>query len=1187
MSDGSGVVVGMDVGSTTVKAVVVREATDELLWHDYQRHETKQPEKVLEFLTRIETDIGFSPKSGRIFFTGSGGGTLAPMVGGKFVQEVQAVSLAVHKLHPKARSVVELGGQDAKVLVLKPDPRTGRMRKFSSMNDKCAGGTGAVIDKMAAKLKIAPDQLGKQTYEGIKLHPVAGKCGVFAETDINGLQKQGVPSAELMASLFEAIVIQNLTVLTRGNTLHPEVLLLGGPNRYIRGMQEAWRHNISELWAERGVSIPSDRRPEDLVRSPDQAELFAAIGAVEFGKGEEDGVGRYAGTGRLQQYLETGRVKEKLSCGRAGLSTGEEELDVFHLRYQPKAFVPASFRRGERVRTFIGIDGGSTSTKAVLLSESRKVLAKAYQLSRGNPVQDAIEVVENLREQVENQGASLEVLGVGTTGYAKDLLRNVMKADVALVETVAHAEAATQFYGEPDVIVDVGGQDIKLILLKDGRVKDFMLNTQCSAGNGYFLQSTAEGFGIPVQEYAEGAFSAEVMPVFAYGCAVFLQSDIVNFQRQGWRREEILAGLAAVLPKNIWLYVAKIPHLPLLGRRFVLQGGTQNNLAAVKAQVDYIRSRFDGTGVEPEIVVHEHCGEAGAIGAAVESMRLAENNRKTSFIGVEALREITYRTTRSEETRCYFCQNRCLRTFLDVRRNDDVVQLSTPIETKVPLLPGEERTIISTCEKGSVEDVENMRGIKAELDATKEANPNLVALAARAVWKSRNPRLVSESVPLRWFGNRSRLRRAVLRAREELKVGIPRSLNLYIYAPFFRTYLESLGVKPDHIVFSDYTSEELYREGARRGSIDPCFPSKVAVSHVHNLIYEKGRRNPLDVIFFPMLDVLTSPLANTEASNACPTVCITPETVKAAFTKEDDVFAARGIRYLNPLINLSDRALLARQMLQAWGAVLGVSEEENELAIEEGFQAFGDLWAEIRAKGRQVIEMLERENRLGIVVLGRPYHHDPGLNHGVFEELQKLGYPILSQSTLPLDKDLLQRLFGEEVAAGAVSSPLDISDVWKNTYSVSSSHKLWAAKFVARHPNLVALEVSSFKCGHDAPIFSVVEKIVEYSGTPFFSLKDIDENRPAGSLKIRVETMHYFLTRYHEELLEKRAELERRLIQYDADLRRARDRKSHSPGEDSSAFVGRSRIGKAHREYRMDRVAWGRTSKRLPSKHCP
>ena len=219
-------------------------------------------------------------------------------------------------------------------------------------------------------------------------------------------------------------------------------------------------------------------------------------------------------------------------------------------------------------------------------------------------------------------------------------------ADAALVETVAHTEAGLHFYDDVDVICDVGGQDIKIIILKNGRVKDFKLNTQCSAGNGYFLQSTAQGFNVPVEQYADTAFGAKGFPSFGYGCAVFMQTDIVDFQRQGWKPEEIMAGLCNVLPKNIWLYVSQIPNLSAIGTRFLLQGGTQYNLAAVKAQVDFIESRFKGKDVQADVIVHEHCGEAGAIGAALEAGRLWDNGRQSTFIGLDACAHIKYKTTR-------------------------------------------------------------------------------------------------------------------------------------------------------------------------------------------------------------------------------------------------------------------------------------------------------------------------------------------------------------------------------------------------------------------------------------------------------------------------------------------------------------------------------------------------------------
>jgi predicted CoA-substrate-specific enzyme activase len=1210
--------VGLDVGSTTVKAIVVNATTDAILWQDYQRHETRQPEKVLEFLRRMEADAGISPENTRMFITGSGGGTIAEMIGAKFVQEVHAVSLAVEKLHPEVYSVIELGGQDAKIIVFKDDAETGRKKKIPSMNDKCAGGTGAVIDKINAKLKIPVTELSNQGYHGIKLHKVAGKCGVFAETDINGLQKTGTPSHELMASLFEAIVLQNLSVLTRGHTLRPHVLLLGGPNSFIRGMKEAWQVNIPRMWKERKVEIPEGMAPEDLIKVPENSQYFAALGSVEFGKEEDASVGRYLGADKLLYYIDYGRAEEKAASGTKGLVTDNSELDEFKSTYSRKKFIPSNFTVGEVVSGFIGIDGGSTSTKAVLLDTDGKILCKTYELSNGNPIEDTIEMFEKLREQVEPQGATLSVLGVGTTGYAKDILKDVLHADVALVETVAHTESALKFYDDPHVIIDVGGQDIKLIVLKDGRVKDFKLNTQCSAGNGYFLQSTAEGFGMKVEEFADIAFAAKSMPAFGYGCAVFMQSDIVNFQRQGWRSEEILAGLADVLPKNVFLYVASIPNLATLGSRFVLQGGTQNNMAVVKAEVDFIKSSFRANGREPEIIVHEHCGESGAIGAAQEALRLWKNGRQTTFIGLEAVRNIRYRTTRNEDTRCYFCKNNCLRTFIDVDANGtatdraatseeitqaevvqslpsleqiqanlptveshgsscstgsgtgggcgtthtsfkakieplvqiqvspgskQIIELPKPVEfqprkTKVPLHMGEQRLIIATCEKGTVEDLDDMKDIKGEIDKIKAVNPNFVDIAAHDVFRHRKVTVIADEAPSTkglFVSKSTRARAALIERRKDFRVGIPRLLNTYSYAPHFNAYFASLGLREENILYSDYTTPELYRAGASRGAIDPCYPSKIGIAHVYNLLATKHNKKPLNAIWFPMYDVLHTPLVNLTGSNACPTVTATPEVVKAAFTKESDIFAENNIVYLDPILNLQDERICAEQMYKTWSPILGLSREENERAVREGFKALADCENEIRRQARETLDQLEREDRIGIVMLGRVYHHDPGLNHEIMEEFQKLGYPVFSQSTLPLDEDLLNRLFGDEVRAGLITHPLDISDVWKNRYSTSTNHKVWAAKFTARHPNLVALEVSSFKCGHDAPIYGVIEGIIEESGTPYFSFKDLDENKPSGSIRIRVETIDYFLRRYREDIIKRRkieADIETRLAEY-------------------------------------------------------
>jgi predicted nucleotide-binding protein (sugar kinase/HSP70/actin superfamily) len=753
-----------------------------------------------------------------------------------------------------------------------------------------------------------------------------------------------------------------------------------------------------------------------------------------------------------------------------------------------------------------------------------------------------MEIFAKLERQVADQGAKLKVLGVGTTGYAKDILRDVMGADAAVVETVAHTQAGLHFYDNVDVICDVGGQDIKIIILKHGRVKDFKLNTQCSAGNGYFLQSTSQGFGIPVEQFADTAFSAGGFPQFGYGCAVFMQSDIVDFQRQGWKPEEIMAGLCNVLPKNIWLYVSQIPNLSAIGSKFLLQGGTQYNLAAVKAQVDFIESRFKGKDVQAQVIVHEHCGEAGAIGAALEAGRLWDNGRTSTFIGLDAIQEITFKTTRSESTRCYFCKNKCLRTFIDVKTSNLNENAYKPAKSKVPLEEGTQRLIIATCEKGTVEDINEMRTIKGGLDKMKKENPNFAEIAARAVFKVPDVPNVADPLPKLQITAAQRRRAELIKKRGQLRIGMPRVLNMYSQTPVFTAYFTSLGVKAENIIFSDYTSETLYKEGGKRGSIDPCFPSKLGIPHVHNLLYVHHAKKPLDIVFFPMIDCLTSDLSNIQGSRSCPTVAATPAAVKAAFTKEGDLFAEKGVRFIDTFVNISTPDVLERQMYEEFKDILGLSPEENARAIAEGYNAL-DYFNNVTLRGaaREVLDQLEREDRLGVVLLGRPYHNDPGVNHEILEEFQKLGYPVFTQDSLPIDDDILWRLFGDEVRAGDIPHPMAITDVWKNSYSENTSRKIWAAKYIARHPNLIALELSSFKCGHDAPIYTVVEEIVEHSGTPYFCFKDIDENKPTGSIKIRVETIGYFLKRYREDMVaakKKRGSIEQQLAEFEARLRR-------------------------------------------------
>jgi activator of 2-hydroxyglutaryl-CoA dehydratase/predicted nucleotide-binding protein (sugar kinase/HSP70/actin superfamily) len=1130
-------IIGIDVGSTTVKATVVNPESKEILWSDYQRHHTKQAEKVLEFLIVIGNEFPHIKQENiRVFMTGSGSGPIAGHIGAKFVQEVNAVTMAVEHLHPDVGSVVELGGQDAKIIIFKENEETGNKQALTSMNDKCASGTGATIDKCMIKVGMPMEEVGSLHFDDTKLHHVAAKCGVFAETDIINLVKSGIPSAEIMCSLADAIVMQNLSVLTRGNTLRHRVLLLGGPNTYLPFLQECWRKRIPETWEERGYEYPKDMSVDELIFVPENSQYYAAYGAVMYGMHEPVGVGSYTGIESLKEFIAHGRKAKLGENAGPPLVSSKNEMEEFRRSYRIPRFEPTAFVPGQKVRAVIGLDGGSTSSKAVLVDESGNILLKEYQLSKGNPLEDTKEMLKRIRDTVAGQGAELEIIGFGATGYAADVLEKTLKADVNIVETVAHMMSAVNQFGDVDVICDIGGQDIKVLFLKNGDIRNFRLSNQCSAGNGMLLQAMADQFGIPVQEYADTAFSAQLSPKFSYGCAVFLDADRVNFQKEGYSKEELLAGLALVLPKNVWQYVVQIPRMAELGRKFVLQGGTQYNLAAVKAQVDYIKQRVP----DAEVYVHPHPGEAGAIGAAMETLRVVKRRGYSTFLGLDAAINLYYVSRNDESTRCTFCPNHCSRTFIDSQ---------TPDGNTARYISG------FSCEKGTVEDKEAVIKLTRERQELKKHYPNLVEYEARRMFQH-----FYDSAPLpepgtpvndsrlkrRWFGLGGekeiqykhyfeRSSREAAEKRSKIRIGIPKVLNIWSTAPFWRTYFETLGIDPRNIVFSDNTSEEMWQEGGKYGSIDPCYPSKVAQAHVHNLLFKHhSERKPLEYIFFPCITHIPTHLHNVMDSASCPIVAGAPNVIKAAFTKEMDFFASRGITYLDPAVTFTEPNLMKKQLYEAFREHLQITEDENNFAADEAWKAMELFDTEMQEKGRAILEQVEQENRLAILMIGRPYHSDPGLNHGVLEEFQVLGYPILSMRSIPKDEAWLHRFFKDDLKSGRVDYALEVTDVWPENFSSNSVQKVWAAKFAARHPNVAVLDLSSFKCGHDAPTYGLIDSIISTAGTPYSALHDIDANKPSGSIKIRVKTYAHSLS-LHEERLEdlsrKKAELQHRLEQ--------------------------------------------------------
>ena len=1105
---------GIDIGSTTVKYVLC-DVDFNILAKAYTPHDTKQAPTLLKLLeTLSQTHPNYYNKIDKVYITGSGASRIAPTLNARFVQEVNAVVLAVEHHHPDVRAVVELGGQDAKIIHFKQS-EDGKKSVLTSMNDKCASGTGATIEKCTMKVGMESEDIQKLSFQTDKLHHVAAKCGVFAETDIVNLVKTSVPSNEIMNSLADAIVMQNLTVLTRGNTLMPKVLLLGGPNTYLPFLQECWRMRITELWDEREIAYDKSNINE-LINVPDNAQYYAALGAVIFGEGEANHDKSFTGLIQLKTLVDTGGTTQNEN-NDSPLIQSEEELVAFKHDYAIKPFISPVLT--EKTTCFMGIDGGSTSSKAVLCDEKGELLLKVYQLSKGNPIADTLELLEKIQEQ--DPHGYYEIKGLGVTGYAADVLEGALKADANIIETIAHMKSAQKAFGESiNVICDIGGQDIKVLFMENGMMKIFRLSNQCSAGKGTLLQSMAKQFGVPVEGFAEVAFKAKQAPMFNYGCAVFLDTDRVNFQKEGYSKEELFAGISKVLPKNVWQYVVQAPNLAAFGDHFVLQGGTQYNQAALKAQVDYIKEKVPHAKVD----VHPHPGEAGAYGAAIEARDVVAQKGKATFVGLQESLQMTYTSKTDESTRCHFCNINCSRTFIDTQ---------TPSSDTVRYIAG------FSCEEGTVESHEALKILKDSRRSLQENTPNLVKKESVDLFKSNytleaspttKTKISEQQIRVTLGGWGPTLRKQVQRNfevsdihdknyRRNVKIAIPKVLNIYSLAPFLRTYLEALDISETNIHFSDFSNEDMFLEGAKYGSVDSCYPAKVAQSHVYALLYEKkfARKN-FDYMWFPAVTELPGYVKHTMGQTSCPIISGTPKVVYSAFTKERDLFKEKNIDYVEDALNFDRHDLLKKQLFKTWGTRLHITEDENNWAVDQAWKSLKENDEEIMREGRKILDDAILNDEVVILLLGRPYHTDPGLNHEVLDEFQSLGFKTLSMRAIPKDEAYLSSYFDKEINEGIVESAYDIRDVWEENYSTNSTQKVWAAKFAARHPNVAVLDLSSFKCGHDAPTYSIIDKILGASRTPHLTLHDIDANKPGGSIKIRVKTFAYTLDQYKRQL---------------------------------------------------------------------
>lgn len=603
---------GIDVGSTTVKTVILDEAGN-IIRSQYQRHFSKVRETVEEQLSEIAEE--YSGCRFRLSITGSAGLGLANASGLPFVQEVFGAFIAVKNSYPDADVVIELGGEDAKIIFL-----TGGVEQ--RMNGSCAGGTGAFIDQMATLLGITTDELDRLALNAEKLYPIASRCGVFAKSDIQPLLNQGAKREDIAASIFQAVVDQTVSGLAQGREIKGKVLFLGGPLSFQKGLRKAFVNSL-KLSDENAVF-------------PENAPCFMAYGCALHAKDTCEPMP----IDEITERLKNAEMKDDIITGQP-LFGSKEEYESFVARHRQFDLKYADINNYEG-EAYLGVDAGSTTTKLVLITPKGELLYQHYCSSMGRPL-DIIS--SKLKDIYALTGDRVKIVSSAVTGYGEDLIKAGLGIDHGIVETVAHYKAASFFEPDVDFIIDIGGQDIKCFKIKNKAIDSIMLNEACSSGCGSFIQTFALAMGYDIAEFSQLGLFAERPVDLGSRCTVFMNSSVKQAQKDGASVEDISAGLSSSIIKNAVYKVIRAKSVDELGKHIVVQGGTFLNDAVLRS----FELELGRNVVRPAIA-----GLMGAFGCALYAME--HKGEKSSIITAEQLEDFTYS---AKQRTCGGCTAHC------------------------------------------------------------------------------------------------------------------------------------------------------------------------------------------------------------------------------------------------------------------------------------------------------------------------------------------------------------------------------------------------------------------------------------------------------------------------------------------------------------------------------------------------
>ena len=962
---------GIDVGSTTVKTVILDK--DEIKSSKYERHFSKVKETVANQLKEIGEK--YPDDKFKIMITGSAGLGIANMSGIDFTQEVYAAFVAVNKTYPDADVVVELGGEDAKIIFL-----TGGVEQ--RMNGSCAGGTGAFIDQMATLLGVTPDELNDMALKSTKLYPIASRCGVFAKSDIQPLLNQGAKKEDIAASIFQAVVDQTVSGLAQGRKIGGKVLFLGGPLSFLSALRKAF--------------VDTLKLDDEHAVFPELAPCFMAYGSAL----QAADVSEPMTINEALEKILNAKASDNIVVSDPLFETQEDYIE-FVERHKASDLKYEDIKKytGE---AYLGIDAGSTTTKLVLITPDGKLLYNHYCSNKGQPL-DVI--TEKIKEIYSLSDGRIKIKASAVTGYGEDLIKAGLGIDFGIVETVAHFKAASYFCPDVDFIIDIGGQDIKCFKIKNNAIDSIMLNEACSSGCGSFIQTFAKALGYEIADFARIGLFAKAPVELGSRCTVFMNSSVKQAQKDCASVEDISAGLSSSIIKNAIYKVIRAKSVDELGKNIVVQGGTFLNDAVLRA----FEKELNRNVIRPAIA-----GLMGAFGCALYAKEKADDGFVSSILSKEQLESFSYTPSSAV---CGGCGAHCNLTV--IKFNDG-------------------RRFISgnRCEKGA--------GIKRTdiQENTIEFKYNLL----------RDYENIKPEKPI-------------------AKVGLPMTLSYYDLLPFFHTVFTSLGFE---VVLSEESSRETYYKGQQTIPSDTvCYPAKLAHGHIISLI-EKGA----DFIFYPCMSYNVDEGGADNHYN-CPVVAYYPELLKANMPQLNDD------NFIYPYLDINRKNHTAKALSRSLKKY-GITKDQVYSVLNKAYSEQVRYRKKIEAKAQEIILEARKLGKKIIVLVGRPYHADPEINHGIHKLIASLGLAVVT---------------GDSVASLADVPALDVLNQW--TYH---SRMYRAAQYVTTQPDMQLVQLVSFGCGIDAVTTDEIRAILEEKGKLYTQLK-IDEINNLGAAKIRLRSL--------------------------------------------------------------------------------